>query len=303
MAEVTYLEPTASVEELVSTLNRDGCAVVKNLASRTTIDAVKRDIEPYLARTPNAHGPFVGYSTKRTSGAFKKAPSSIGLAMDPLVLGGMDAILGPNCSRFQINLTQFISLQPGQRAQIFHRDDNMFGPHHKPFQYLINVVWAIDDFTEENGATVVAPGSHTWSEERMPEPHETCIAEMERGSALLFLGSFKHGAGANNSKRPRLGLVISYCLGWLRQYENQYLTMPPSIAKGLPDDFLRLLGYSIHEPNLGVYEGQDPLVVFSDECSDTMQARDYFSPELTARVEEYYASLENGDQSDITRAA
>lgn len=287
--QVSYLKPTASADEVIDALNRDGCAVIENLASRMTVGAIARDIGPYLEKTPNANGHFVGFSTKRTGGAFKKAPDTIGLAMNPLLLGVIDAILGPSCSRYQINLTQFISLQPGQREQIFHRDQDMFGTHPKEFEYLVNVLWAVDDFTRENGATVVAPGSHRWPAERMPEPHETCVVEMEKGSALLFLGSFKHGAGANVSNRSRLGLVISYCLGWLRQYENQYLVMPPSIAKGLPEDFLRLLGYAIHEPNLGVYEGQDPMVVFSDECSDTLQAKDYFSPELTAMVEEYYA--------------
>lgn len=301
--KVVRLKAAASVNELVNILNREGCVVVENLVSHGIADTISKDVSPYLEKTPTAQGLFAGFSTKRTGGAFKKAPDTVDLAMNPLVLGMLDSILGPNCSRYQINLTQFISLQPGQPAQIYHRDDNMFGSHPKPFEYLINVLWAIDDFTHSNGATIVAPRSHRWPEERIPEPHETCVAEMEKGSALIFLGSFKHGAGANLSDGPRLGLVISYCHGWLRQYENQYLVMPPNIAKVYPRDFLKLLGYAIHEPNLGVYEGQDPMVVFDKACSDTMQAKDYFSPEITARVDEYYASLNAQNKDKLTEAA
>ena len=81
-------------------------------------------------------------------------------------------------------------------------------------------------------------------------------ASMTKGSLLFYLGSIIHGGGANKSELPRSGLINTYSLGWLRQEENQYLTIPREIADGYPEDVRRLLGYQAHD-HLGVYPG-DP---------------------------------------------
>ena len=80
---------------------------------------------------------------------------------------------------------------------------------------------------------------------------------MSAGSVLLYSGSVIHGGGANRSDMSRLGLNITYCLGWLRQEENQYLSCPPHIAKELDPQLQELLGYTSGNYALGYYS--DPL--------------------------------------------
>ena len=103
----------------------------------------------------------------------------------------------------------------------------------KDVEPQFNTIWALTDFTEENGATRVVPGSIKWPDNRKIEGREIACAEMRRGSALLYTGSVFHGAGANQSGADRVGMNLTYSLAWLRQEENQYLSCPPEIAKDL----------------------------------------------------------------------
>lgn len=144
---------------------------------------------------------------------------------------------------------------------------------------MINVMIAATDFTAENGATLVAPGSNNWEPTREPEPHEVESAEMRTGSALIYLGSTFHAGGANNTDKPRLGIVISYCLGWLRQAENQYLSYPPSSAVHLREDLLPLIGYSVHRPNVGLVANRDPAEAVLQPASKPAPPKDYLTDE------------------------
>mgnify|MGYP003307781593 FL=1 len=107
-----------------------------------------------------------------------------------------------------------------------------------------STVWAITDFTKENGATQVVPGSHKWDKERMPLDEEIENAEMSAGSVFIYTGSVMHGGGANQTSENRLGVFLHYAPNWLRQEENQYLSCPPSIAKELEPELRDLMGYS-----------------------------------------------------------
>ena len=116
-----------------------------------------------------------------------------------------------------------------------------------------NTIWALTDFTADNGATRVVPGSHLWDWNQRAEPEQIVQAEMQAGSVLLYTGSVLHSGGQNNSQQSRLGLNITYCLGWLRQEENQYLSCPPHIAKTLDPELQDLLGYTQGNYALGYY--------------------------------------------------
>jgi ectoine hydroxylase-related dioxygenase (phytanoyl-CoA dioxygenase family) len=117
----------------------------------------------------------------------------------------------------------------------------------------LNTIWAVTDFTAENGATRVVPGSNNWDPERRAEPDEICQAEMRAGSVLVYSGSVIHSGGTNTSKSDRMGLNITYCLGWLRQEENQYLSCPPEIAKDFTPELQALLGYAMGSYALGYF--------------------------------------------------
>ena len=172
----------------------------------------------------------------------------------PKRLGGdlADEVLGPNCNNFQVGSTTAIEILPGEAAQVLHRDDECYPIPAKDIEFQISALWALDDFTENNGATRVCP--KTSNDE---EPSRIEQAVMPAGSALVYLGSTLHGGGANHSEHPRRAIVNTYSLGWLRQEENQYLTLSRDVVDAQPEHIQRLLGFQAHGKNLGVWPG-DP---------------------------------------------
>jgi ectoine hydroxylase-related dioxygenase (phytanoyl-CoA dioxygenase family) len=114
---------------------------------------------------------------------------------------------------------------------------------------------------------------------------------MKRGSVLIYLGSLQHGGGANRTDKPRTGIVHSYSLGWLRQAEPQYLAVPYDIARTLPERLQRLLGYFVHEPNLGSLEGQDPIGLLTRALAVNGLFREFLPPEVLPMLAQYRAGL------------
>jgi ectoine hydroxylase-related dioxygenase (phytanoyl-CoA dioxygenase family) len=181
--------------------------------------------------------------------------------MHPLVLGAVRALLGPATS-VQLHLTQVIAIGPGEPGQQVHRDQWAFDffPFPSGYEVQCNTIWAMNDFTEANGATRVIPGSHRLEDRREFAYEDTEPATMPAGSVLFYTGSLYHGAGANRSDHVRYGLNITYAVSWLRQEENQYLSCPFEIARTLPDDLLRLMGYQRGAYALGYVDDlRDPL--------------------------------------------
>jgi ectoine hydroxylase-related dioxygenase (phytanoyl-CoA dioxygenase family) len=188
-----------------------------------------------------------------------------------------------------LNLTQGIELVPGACAQVPHRDQDMWPcsqliPAERGVELLINVMWPLTAFSAQNGATQIWPGSNRRHAELLIDPAEAVIAEMKPGSALLFLGSTLHAAGANRTALPRRGLIVSYCLGWLKPYELPWLAYPPEIARTFPTSLSRLAGYQVHRPNLGVYEGRCPSLLLHDQ-SDEIGAVDALLPHQDELIE------------------
>ncbi len=172
----------------------------------------------------------------------------------------VDAVLGSHCDVVQLNLSQAVRLHPGERQQLPHRDDEMWPCHKGGIEYMVNVFWPLSDFTAANGATLLWPRSQYRTLARDCDLADAIPAEMPPGSALIYLGSITHAGGANRTEDSRTGLIFSYSLGWLKPYENPFLAYPPGIARAFPKPLQELIGYRIHRPNLGHYEGQDPSV-------------------------------------------
>jgi ectoine hydroxylase-related dioxygenase (phytanoyl-CoA dioxygenase family) len=153
---------------------------------------------------------------------------------------------------------------------------------------MVNAMCAYSAFTRENGATIVVPGSHKWDPDRMPVAEEITQAEMEPGEVLIYLGSLIHAGGQNRSELPRAGIALSYCLGWLRQSENQYFAPPPEIARYFSTELQDMLGYCVQRPNLGMYEGGQPSLLFG-ERSDRIITRDWLTPDQDEQLRRYHA--------------
>lgn len=264
MAMIPALDRDASVADVTDRLRREGCCIVEALADSRASASIDTDLRPFLEGTGTGHTRFEGFETKRINGLLVKAPAVCGLALHPLVLGVVDAMLSPYCARFQLNYEGLMHLLPGEQRQPLHRDGVIYPFRHPAPPYTIACMWAQTDFTTDNGATVIAPGSHQWSHEREATQAELAAAAMPRGSLLFYTGGVLHGGGANHSGSPRTGIALQYSLGWLRQELNMYLTYPPATARALPDAAQRLIGYEFGGPYLGFIEDGSPHVALED---------------------------------------
>lgn len=270
-------------------LRSRGYVIFDRLLREDLVDRVGAELEPWFAATPHCQGDFYGWATTRLGSVLLKSQTSHELVLHPLMLSIMDEVLSPHCDWYQLNLTQGVRLHPGQRQQVPHRDEEMWPNPKNGVEYLVNVMWALSDFTVENGATLLWPRSHFRRISRQMDAREAIIAEMPRGSALVYLGSITHCGGANQSAQPRTGLIVSYCLGWLKQYENAFLSYPPEVAKEFSPALRNMVGYRIHRPNLGGYEGQDPSVLFNT-CSHTLPATDAVPEAIAQELRAFYRS-------------
>jgi ectoine hydroxylase-related dioxygenase (phytanoyl-CoA dioxygenase family) len=262
---LTHLTSAAQPDEIAKVLADDGAVIVDDVASIDLLDRFESEISPYVDATRPGPDDFSGQNTRRTGALIARSPAARELVMDPLVLGTCKEVLG-HASSFQLHLTQVIAIGPGQPAQYVHRDQWAFDhfPFPKGYEVQCNTIWALTDFTEENGATRVIPGSNHFEDGlHFPDIEASTVpAEMTRGSILFYTGAVYHGGGANRSDAVRTGVNITYNVSWLRQEENQYLAVPPEIARELPVDLLRLMGYRRGAYALG-YVGDlvDPIEV------------------------------------------
>jgi ectoine hydroxylase-related dioxygenase (phytanoyl-CoA dioxygenase family) len=253
MPELTTLPSQASTGDILAAIERDGAVIVEDVLHGAETDQVLAETRPYIDATRDGQDAFAGFRTTRTGALVARSPACRELVLNGTILAAASQFLAPYCKRIQLHLTQIIRLKPGQPAQAIHRDRWAWGTYLKGVEPQFNTIWAVTDFTRENGATQVVPGSSDWPDDRRPEPHEIARAEMRRGSVLLYTGSVFHGGGANVSDEERIGINITYSLAWLRQEENQYLSCPPEIARDLPKALQDLLGYTLGSYALGYY--------------------------------------------------
>jgi len=245
---------TPTVADVVGALDRDGYAVVEGLFPEAERARAKADMQRILETVPGGRNFFEGAKTKRVYALFAKTRTFDQPAICPLVLGVLDEVLG----HYQLSAPTGIEIGPGEEAQILHYDDSIY-PVLRPHQEIVvNTMWALDDFTEANGATRLVPGSHRWGAEQPAPDQPTLVAEMPAGSVLFYLGSLWHGGGANRTDRPRLGVILEYAASWVRPQETHLLAVPRETVQRLPDRLVELLGYNIRPPFVGYVDGRHP---------------------------------------------
>lgn len=285
--------PENGVETFASRLLADGYLIIPGLLDPIGLDRLYAELDPHFERAEFGSGLFYGAETKRFGSVLRRSRAAQDLVVHPTVLGVVERVIGEWCQCLQLNLTQAIEIHPGAPVQCPHRDHDMWAGPKGEIQYMINVMWALDDFTAENGATRIWPGSHLGDLEAMAPEKDAQAAVMRRGSALFFLGSTLHSGGANRSAKPRRGLIMSYCLGWLKPWENQWLAYPPNIARRFAPEVSALVGYRQHLPSLGNFEGQCPSVLLADSPPPHYLAfKDSLRDDHYALMREYYASLD-----------
>jgi len=289
MNQLEAIDRTATVQFWAGRLLRDGYCVIPDLRPPTTMAALEADLAPVFAATPFCEGGFYGARTKRFGSLLRRSRHSATLVEDPLLLSIVQEILAGACDRVQLNVAQAIEIHPGALPQLPHRDHDMWQGAKGEHEYLVNVMWPLSPFTEENGATQLYPRSHGKAGMARADFDTPVIAKCMPGSAILFLGSTMHGAGGNRSGKVRRGLVMGYSLGWLKPYENQWLAYPPAIARTFSPSLAALVGYAQHRPNLGNYEGQCPSILLQDRVPAHVAAIDALRPDQDELVDHYLA--------------
>ena len=253
MAELTHLPATASQDDVLGAIERDGGVIVDAVLATAELNKIETELRPFLDAADGGKNDFTGFSTERIGALIARSKTCRDIALNDLVLGSAQKFLEPHGGT-QLHFTQAINIGPGESAQPLHRDRGLWGGHiPRRIETQFSTIWAVTEFTKANGATMVVPGSQKWDADRTPEAHEIAYAEMQPGSVLLYTGTVLHGGGANETQDSRLAVLIHYALDWLRQEENQYLSCPPEIARTLDPALRELIGYSQSGPLLGFY--------------------------------------------------
>lgn len=268
---IQRFNPTDPTEKIAAAIVADGGAIIDALVPAATMDALEREIAPWLARIPGGTGESAGLRTRRLGGLVARSATARAMIQHPAILEIVRAVVHLPTT-IQLHLTQIMALDPGEKGQPIHRDQQGLDLFTFPdgYEVLCNALWAVTDFTERNGATRFIAGSNHFAnnlDEGFRE-EDTEPATMVRGSCLLYTGSVYHGAGANRSDATRTGMRILYSAGWLRQEENQFLSVPLEIARTLDPALLRLMGYQRGAYGLGyVDDMRDPIAVARPELA------------------------------------
>lgn len=261
---IPRLTATAPVGEIIEALANEGCVVVTDVLAAASRDAIRQELDLHMsaARVVQDDDPAAFYPgrTRRVSALVTRSPTVTDeLVAHPTTTKVCESILLPNGEfGYQLHVTAALEVGPGARSQVLHREDDSFTFFASPRPNLIVAsMWAISEFRSDNGATLVVPGSHTWTADRIATESEIIEAEMPSGSVLFWLGSTLHGAGENTSQDWRYGVILTYSLGWLRQEENQYLNVQPEDIEGLSPAVRQIAGFEMYRA-LGFHE---PVVI------------------------------------------
>ena len=258
MVAIARYQPDDDVELIVTALQDSGSVIIENVLSDEVLSGLSDDLRPEFDREGHLYqNTFNGHHTLRVGGVTKYSSHFPALLLHPTVLAIADAILKPHCEVYQVGSTTAIEILPGEDGQVLHADDACYPSHLLPFEAQISALWALDDFTVENGATRVVPKEMGVEKPEDAREEHVVQAVMPKGSVVIYLGSTIHGGGANLSDAPRKAVVNTYCLGWLRQEENQYLTLTKEEVAAQSDEMRRMLGFQAHGPYLGVWP-EDP---------------------------------------------
>ncbi len=279
MAAITHQPSDCSDADIVAEVEEHGAVIVDDFVTQEWLSEFNASVQTSIdSYTPYDYGEpeakeFLGHHTVRLNGIVSKASNYVEHMIDERILGVMDHFLAPSCGQYLLNSSEIIEIHGGETAQELHTDDMIWPGHFwMPGRMLqFNTMVAGTDFTVENGATQVVPGSHLWDDpERTAKPDEIAQAVMRAGSIVFVGGKTLHGGGANTSGERRRAIVASYVLGWLRTQENHFLHTTVEQARQWPERARQLLGYDLYSHYddgmmagpLGYYEYGSPEVLF-----------------------------------------
>ncbi len=263
------MDANLTAAEQAEVVREQGYLVIPDVLSCDEVNDVKALLAPHLSSRLFGRNNFEGELTERVYALVGWDPAFGEVAEHPRVLSIVDEILEPN---YLLTANQAINIHPGESAQPFHNDDGFYRIDRPHDIVSVSTIWALDDFTEENGATEIVPGSHKWADEMYVDglADDTRLADkrgadslsftmtMPAGSVMIYSGSLWHRGGHNRSDHCRLAIANQYCAPWLRQIENLMLSVPPEKARGLSPRVREMVGYSVLDPFMGHVSGVHP---------------------------------------------
>ena len=229
MAADLTVAATAPPAEVARVLEDYGAVIIERLLPESTMDRVDEQLERCIQTERSLRGVDRQDVLSRRMGAevLVGAPATRQLLTNPLVTSSVTEILGRHSKRLALKLLEVVYLQPGGAEQVMHREDGLWPSTHEPFDWVVDCMWAISDFTEANGGTLVIPRSHRWRREREAERPEVSIScVMPKGSVLLWTGGTLHAGGANATEVERKSLLSGYVCSWLRS-EHRFWAFDP----------------------------------------------------------------------------
>ena len=250
-------------------IEEQGFTIVADVIDAESADALRADLERIEREQSIMPGnnPFEGYHTVRIYNLLARGACYAPIPQSPRVLPIVEGVLDPGCL---ISSLSSIAIDPGETAQMLHSDDQVIALPRPHPPVVCNTMWALTDFTEDNGATRVVPGSHKAL--RCPNPAGDPEAEvgaipavMKKGSVLVWHSSLWHGGGANRSAARRVGIAMNYCAGFIRQQENQQLGIPREIARTFSPRLRELVGYGVYRGLIGHIDKQSPVGLLGDD--------------------------------------
>lgn len=264
--KLPYFDKDAPTADVVKALRQFGGAVVRNQISNDLADKVKAEMRPHFdAQGRSSESDFNGFNTLRLSRILAYSRSAAELIGHKRVMDVADEVLLEQCVSYQLGSTTGIEIHPGETAQELHRDDEIYPISMPGIDVQFSALWALDDFTVENGATHVVLDKRQRLEPYSVRDQDVVQAVMPKGSVLFYLGQTTHGGGANNSKSARAALINTYSLGWLKPEVNYLLMHPRELIESFDQPIPRLLGYQAHGNHIGQYPGDPDNMWHEDE--------------------------------------
>jgi ectoine hydroxylase-related dioxygenase (phytanoyl-CoA dioxygenase family) len=249
---------TSQVEAFVAA---DGYAIISGVIDPAAcallveeVDRVEREAQIEFGKND-----FEGFCTRRIFNLIARGPRFRESVINESVLATVEALLGEG---FLLSGTTSMHIGPGETDQLLHADDGMVSLPRPHPATMVTTLWALSEFTKDNGATRLIPGSHL-EPAIVPQPEkesEIIVAEMPAGSVLVLHGSTWHGGGPNSTSQvERYGLSIQYVAGWCRQQQNLMLGTDRDLASTYPRRLQELIGYSMYRNVMGHIDRTHPL--------------------------------------------